>query len=92
MTKRWCVYNGNGVGYIEEEHSHYCGKTLYIRYSENQQYELQLWDAKYVDRFDTWQEALADYKKYGSKFRGYSSAEEYVIDAFPTYTEESKHK
>ena len=92
MNKRWCVFSGCGVGYIEEEHKHETGSTLYVRYSENQMYELQLWDSKYVDRFETWQEALEEYKKYGAKFRGYDSPEQCVLEAFPTYTEDCKEK
>lgn len=84
QNKRWCVYYGIGVGYIEKEYDDGC---LLVRYSEGQQFELQHWNPVFIDRFETWREALTDFKKYGSHFRGYSSPEEYVTEGFPTYTQ-----
>lgn len=83
-NKRWCICDYVILGYIEKEEDDGC---LWIRYSENQVYGLQAWDPLYVERFETWREALAAFTKRVI-LRHYSCPEEYVTDSFPTYAKE----
>lgn len=62
MNKEWCTY-----GYESPNFPQYVGKVVYesknkksvdILYSEGQLYSPELWDATYVRRFDTLEEAF----------------------------------
>jgi len=65
MDKQWCVYYGGfgsywGYGKIVSDHGN---GVLEILYSEGQSYSPELWDDKYVKRFDTLVEALKEYHR-----------------------------
>ncbi len=67
IEKPWCVcfdwFFPSCVGKIEKESD----ETAHVRYSEGQIYPLELWDKKYIKRFDTITKAIKHYAKWGHK-------------------------
>lgn len=87
MKKIWCVYRilwPIGIGKIVRSDRYGCD----ILYSEGQHYPAELWDLKYVKRFDTVEEAISEYGKRSSD--PIEKIREDVYDNFPSIREKCR--
>ena len=98
--KPWCTYGSGwppcGFGKIEEESE----DSLRIRYSEGQQYSIQLWENNpvYIKRYETLEEAAIEYQdghNNGTNLRmdhpiNDDGIKEMMHWKFPTYFKEKK--
>ena len=81
IGKHWCIYRGilffpQGIGKIEEESD----TTVRVRYSEGQLYLPEAWNKKYIERFETIEEAIEKF----TNDTGDQSGLRVAMENFPT--------
>lgn len=65
----WCTYNygfgSGGFGRVVQDK----GSIVYIQYTENQKYNYEPWEAEWVFRFKTLEEAVINHIKNNQDFQ-----------------------